>query len=73
MHEHLNVLEFRFQMLMIVKQMASILFFLFSLFKDNLASAKIALPFFRDARLLGGVAATDSTLGHSAHLLSVSI
>ena len=61
-------------MLMMVKQMASILFFfLFFLFKNNLTSAKITLSFFRDARLFGGVTATDSTLGHSDHLLSVSI
>ena len=54
--------------------MASILFFfLFFLFKNNFASAKIALSFFRDTRLFGGVAATNTTLGHSDHLLSVGI
>jgi len=74
MHEHLNALESGFQKLMMVKQMASILFlFLFFLFKNNLASAKITLSFFLDARLFGGVTATDSTLGHSDLLLSVGI
>jgi hypothetical protein len=74
MHEHLNALGSGLQMLMIVNQMASIFFlFLFFLFKNNLTSAKITLSFFRDARLIGGVTATDSTLGHSDHLLSVGI
>jgi hypothetical protein len=74
MHEHMNTLESCIQMLKVARQMASIFFFfLFFLFKNNFASAKIALSFFRDTRLFGGVAATNTTLGHSDHLLSVGI
>ena len=56
---------------MMVKQMASnLFFFLLFLFKNNLATTKITFPIFRDARLFGGVTATNSTLWHKNHLLS---
>jgi len=72
MYEHLKTNEMVFsQMLIMVKQIA-LIFFFFILFlsKDNLASAKITFAVLRDAGLFGGVAATNSTLGHSDHLLS---
>lgn len=49
-------------MLMRVKHEGSVfLFFLFVLLKDNLPTAKVALPVLRDARLFWGVTARDNT------------
>jgi hypothetical protein len=71
MYEHLNTNEMVFfQMLIMVKLIGLIFFFLLYLSKDNLASAKITFAVLRDAGLFGCVAATNSTLGYSDHLLS---
>ena len=48
----------------------NLFFFFLFLFKNNLAAAEITFSILRDARLLWGVSATDSTLGHRDHLLS---
>jgi len=71
MHEHLKTNGVAFQMLMMLKQVASIFFFFF-LPKNNLPATEITFPILCDAWLLGGFTSTNSTLWHKNHLLSLA-